>query len=65
MGLTGIVIAALVGGFLWWANERDKALMQWAERYEECVQVEYGTTPSAWYLEQGEYPECDTTNYGN
>lgn len=29
-----------------------------AERYEECVKVEYGVTPSYYYSEQGFYPEC-------
>lgn len=29
-----------------------------AERYEECVKVEYGMTPSYYYEINGEYPEC-------
>lgn len=26
--------------------------------YEECVEREYGRSPSAYYQEHGEYPEC-------
>lgn len=28
------------------------------ERYEECVLEQYGTTPTAWMVDNGEYPIC-------
>lgn len=49
--------------FLQWTAGRDEKLMQWADAYEKCVSAEYHTTPSAWYVEHGEYPECDAKNY--
>lgn len=47
-----------LGPFFQWIDKRDEALGKWAEKYEECVKVEYNTTPSEWYWEHGEYPEC-------
>lgn len=60
--LIGTLTVAAIATFLWWTNERDKALNEWATKYEECVKVEYHTTPSAWYAEHGEYPECDVSS---
>ena len=42
-----------------WAANRDIKEMAAAIMYEDCVQREYNTTPSAWYQEHGEYPSCE------
>lgn len=55
--LPSFVLAILVATFIFF-GWRDTRLNEWASRYEECVKVEYNTTPTAWYLEHNEYPVC-------
>ena len=38
-------------------NIRDKELSKAMDIYEDCVQEQYHTTPSAYRLEYGSYPE--------
>lgn len=56
--VASIVIALGKGLFLFW-DWHDAAVMQSAQRYEQCVKAQYHTTPSAWYAEHGEYPTCE------
>lgn len=39
---------------------RDEALAKAAEQYENCVRDQYGTTPTAWRMEHGVYPTCES-----
>lgn len=55
LATVSIVIAVGKVLFLYW-GWHDAALMQSAQRYEQCVKSQYHTTPSAWYAEHGEYP---------
>lgn len=55
-----IVIAVLLIYLLLdWSNKKDIKVEQAAQRYEACVQEEYGITPRQFYLENGEYPTCE------
>lgn len=55
-----IVLFILVVFILFnWINYRDNELNEKAEKYEQCVKNEYGVSPSFWYQENGEYPECN------
>lgn len=56
---TTLLAIALLYGLFQWMQARDEAIAQGAQAYEECVKREFGTTPSAWYNEQGEYPVCN------
>lgn len=38
----------------------DETRSREARRYEECVRRELGTTPAAYRLEFGHYPDCVT-----
>jgi len=59
-----IVLAmTLIAGLLIFFEKRDNELMEWAHKYEKCVEENYLTTPSAWHQEHGNYPECDTSKY--
>ena len=54
------VIAVVV--FLSWAAEkRGEEFDASMTAYEDCVQAEYGRSPSSFYQEHGYYPECVTT----
>ena len=55
--MTIVIIAMTV--VLVWLAQRDVELMEWATLYEDCVMVEYNTTPTVYYNENGEYPECE------
>lgn len=64
MKIFGIFISVVLGlglitVFMHYTNERDKKLMDWAIKYEECVEREYKTTPTQYRLEHGDYPECN------
>ena len=41
-----------------WSNNHTEKLNTAMQAYEQCVQDEYGTTPSHWYAENGELPPC-------
>lgn len=59
--IVAIIIALIViATFFVLVSKRDEAVMVSMNKYEECVKREYGTTPTAWYLETGVYPVCDT-----
>jgi len=64
IGITILSIGIIIS-ILSWTNSRDKKLMEWSEKYDDCVLTEYGTMPYAYYEQYGEYPECNTKNYGN
>lgn len=53
--LTGII---MIGLFLKWTNDRDVKVIESSQKYEECVRVEYNTTPWEYYNENGKYPVC-------
>lgn len=55
LGSAIIFIAFVVMPFVEYRNGQ---LAVAAERYEACVQAEYGTSPVAWYTSHGEYPDC-------
>ena len=57
-----VIIIVLMWEFLVWTEKRDVEIMQWAEKYEKCVQEEYNRTPATWYLEHGYYPEVINCN---
>lgn len=55
-------IIAIVGLLtLVFSAKRDQALLEWGQKYEECVDREYRTTPWEYYNEHGQYPECPVT----
>lgn len=56
--IISILVLAGIVGILKWSNNHDKKTLEAYQRYEECVQDEYGTTPSRWYAEHGELPSC-------
>jgi predicted negative regulator of RcsB-dependent stress response len=56
--IAGVVGVLAVVAFLQWSAQRDAKIMVAADKYEQCVKAEYGTTPTAWYIEHGKYPEC-------
>lgn len=62
IGLTLLMVAITMVYYISWTVRRDEQLMKSMEAYEDCVQDEYNTTPSAWYDEHGEYPTCDPQN---
>lgn len=39
--------------------KHDAAVSEAADRYEDCVREEYGTTPAQYKVENGAYPTCD------
>lgn len=57
--LAAIAGVLAVVAFLWWSNQRSDAAAVAMQRYEECVQREYNTTPGRWYAEHGELPVCE------
>lgn len=54
----GILIIVAFVGFFKWTAHMDEVRNVAYQKYEECVKEQYGTTPSAWYYEHGETPEC-------
>lgn len=50
----------LIHSFISFLNQRDEELRIWAEKYEECILVQYGTSPSNYYTENNHYPTCET-----
>lgn len=52
-----VAIVAIVW-LLKWSNYRDEQVNTAMQAYEKCVLEEYGTTPSRWYVENGELPPC-------
>ena len=59
IALEMIAILGGVYGIISWSKWRDQRLMQAAEAYEECIAREYNTTPSAYRVENGQYPVCN------
>lgn len=62
--ITDFFWAIVIGVFLLyllinWSNKHDTEVEQAAQRYEACVQEQYGVTPRQFYLENGEYPTCE------
>lgn len=55
----GIVLIGLIAVMFQWFETRDAQINATAQAYEKCVEAEYGTTPTAWYVEHGEYPPCE------
>lgn len=55
---TIILVLMILTGFFLFLEERDRQVIKSSELYESCVRKEYKTTPSAWYMEYGYYPEC-------
>lgn len=62
MKIYQILIIICIGAiWLMWSIENDQKMMQASEKYEACVQEEYGTTPASWYALYGVYPPCQIT----
>lgn len=55
-----IITIVLIGiaGVTLWSAAHDKKIEEVAEQYEECVRTEMHTTPTAYYDQYGEFPEC-------
>jgi hypothetical protein len=51
------VLIIIAASFTAWTIKRDAQLMEWADKYEQCVGAEYHTTPSEYYQKWGQYPE--------
>lgn len=60
IGMSAIVGILAVVAFFHWIDLKDQERAEAAAQYEACVKSEYHTTPTAWYAEHGEYPECIT-----
>ena len=56
--LTVIFVVFLLVGALIQSAKRDVDLMKSQERYEDCVEREYGVTLFQWRAEYGSNPEC-------
>lgn len=56
----GVLALLLLVAFLRWTGEQDVKRAAWADAYEQCVREQYHTTPTAWYDQHGEYPDCQT-----
>ena len=56
VGLAAIVLFSI------WQVGHDAAVEKSAQAYEDCIQNEYHTTPSAYMGEHGEYPTCSTND---
>ena len=55
-----IAVLAIIGiGLNYWAGKNDAKQDEMAQRYEACVQREYGTHPVAYYQDNGVYPVCE------
>ena len=59
------IVILIATGIVWLSINHQKKFMRAAEAYEQCVAVEYKTTPHLWYAEQGEYPTCDISRHIN
>lgn len=57
-----IAFIAAIGVVSWLVNERGEKVQKAMDAYEKCVETEYGRTPSSFYQEHGEYPECVSTD---
>jgi len=57
--IIAIIVLVGIASILGWSSQRDEVIAQQADKYVECVKVEYGTTPSQWYAEHNYYPECN------
>jgi hypothetical protein len=53
IGILGLILSGLI-----FSGYHTTALNASADAYTACVQQQYHTTPSAFYGEQGHYPEC-------
>lgn len=53
-----IAITAIVA-ILSWSDKHDQQVNEAADKYEQCIKVEYHTTPSAFYAEHNQYPTCN------
>ena len=61
IGIVTLIIAGMAG-ILTWSADHDKKVMEAADRYEDCIEFEYGVSPANWYAEHGEYPTCNIKN---
>lgn len=57
--LSAVVIVFLSTLLFAFFSDRDARLAEASKTYEQCMEREYGKSPTAWYLEQGYYPPCD------
>ena len=55
--ITGVVV---IGMFfiLDGIAHRDQQVMEAGDKYQKCVEDQYGMSPSYYYQETGKYPEC-------
>ena len=58
--LMWIVVLVAVGiGVNYWAAKLDPIRNEASQKYEACVQREYGMHPVAYYQDNGVYPPCE------
>lgn len=55
--LASILVFSFIG-VLFLTDIRDSLVIESAQTYEQCVEEQYGMTPSKYYLEHNEYPRC-------
>lgn len=55
----GVLALIVIGAaFFMWTSNLDAERNAAYEDYQQCVKKEYGVSPTRWYAEHGEYPEC-------
>lgn len=57
--LSAIVGVFAVVAFFHWITLHGRELEKSYIQYEACVKKEYGMTPTRWYADHGQYPECE------
>ncbi len=59
-GLLGAMALLIVCFVISALESRDVVMDETYTAYEDCVTVQYSSTPSAFMIEHGYYPECGT-----
>lgn len=54
----GIIIVGLIAAMFRWFETRDAQINEAAQKYEECMKIQYDSTPLEWHAEYGVYPPC-------
>jgi len=52
------MMVVVIGGVVVWSGKHDEQVAQASDKYETCIMEQMHMTPSAYYNENGEYPEC-------
>ena len=54
-----VSIVFIVVGATMISNNHDKKVMAVQDKYNQCVEKEYGVSVASWYEENGSLPECN------